>query len=270
MEVVAYVLLITGLICIAIIIGSKYKQHNRDIQGYSITNETSFGTMEVDCETRYCSSIDIGDMFELNPKSIDPLFESASRFVVDCQQCSASEIQRQFSIGFNRAGHLVDQLEAAGIVGPCNQFGKPRQVLVHDLVSLESILTNLQPIIIQAREKEAELEEARQIVNEQIERQEIAAHIKEKYRRRQLEKIVRQELIDSGELFGEQSKRPQIPREVVDAVYKWDGGRCVYCGSTQNLQLDHIIPFSRGGATTLENLQLLCQKCNIEKSNKIG
>lgn len=102
------------------------------------------------------------------------------------------------------------------------------------------------------------------------EKAEIAERIKEKYRRRQLEKIVRQELIDSGELFGEQPKRPPIPREIVDAVYKRDGGRCVYCGSTQNLQLDHIIPFSKGGATTLENLQLLCQKCNIEKSNKIG
>lgn len=105
---------------------------------------------------------------------------------------------------------------------------------------------------------------------EEFERQCIAKNIKEKYRKRQLEKIIHQELIDSGELFGEQPKRPPIPREIVDAVYKRDGGRCVYCGSTQNLQLDHIIPFSKGGATTLENMQLLCQKCNIEKSNKIG
>lgn len=105
---------------------------------------------------------------------------------------------------------------------------------------------------------------------EEFERECIAKKIKEKYRKRQLEKIIRQELIDSGELFGEQPKRPPIPREIVDAVYKRDGGRCVYCGSTQNLQLDHIIPFSKGGATTLENMQLLCQKCNIEKSNKIG
>lgn len=102
------------------------------------------------------------------------------------------------------------------------------------------------------------------------EKAEIAAKIKEKHRRRELEKLVRQELIDSGELYGEQTKRPPIPREVVDAVYKRDGGRCVYCGSVENLHLDHIIPFSRGGATNIENLQLLCQKCNLEKSNKIG
>lgn len=117
--------------------------------------------------------------------------------------------------------------------------------------------------------KEQEAEERRQKALE-AEKAEIAAKIKAKHRKQQLEKIVRQELVDSGELFGEQAKRPRIPREVVDAVYSRDGGRCVYCGSTENLHLDHIIPFSRGGATNVENLQLLCQKCNLEKSNKIG
>lgn len=126
--------------------------------------------------------------------------------------------------------------------------------------------------ILNCRSEEAETRERerRKKIAEEKEREEIAHKIKESYRRRQLEKIIRQELIDSGELFGDQPKRPPIPREVVDAVYSRDGGRCVYCGSTENLQLDHIIPFSKGGATTLENLQLLCQKCNLEKSNKIG
>lgn len=105
---------------------------------------------------------------------------------------------------------------------------------------------------------------------EKREREEIAAKIKERERRRQLEKEVRQKLIDSGELFGDEQKRPPISREVVDAVYRRDGGRCVYCGSTEDLQIDHIIPFSKGGSSELANLQLLCRKCNIEKSNKIG
>jgi hypothetical protein len=65
-------------------------------------------------------------------------------------------------------------------------------------------------------------------------------------------------------------KRGYIPKKVVDAVYSRDGGVCVYCGSVEKLQLDHIIPHSKGGADTLENLQLLCQKCNLEKSNAIG
>jgi 5-methylcytosine-specific restriction endonuclease McrA len=113
------------------------------------------------------------------------------------------------------------------------------------------------------RKKRAAEEEAE-------ERRRIAEKIKAKQRRRQLEKEIRQELIDSGELFGDKTKRPPIPREVADAVWRRDGGRCVYCGSTENLQYDHIIPFSKGGATTLENLQLLCQKCNLDKSNHIG
>lgn len=120
--------------------------------------------------------------------------------------------------------------------------------------------------------EEAEAAERAERIRQAQEREkaEIAAKLKARQSRRQLEEQVRMELIDSGELFGDQPKRPPIPREVVDAVYRRDGARCVYCGSTENLQLDHIIPFSKGGATSLENLQLLCQKCNLEKSNKIG
>lgn len=132
--------------------------------------------------------------------------------------------------------------------------------------------------LLEEQRIERERREAERPVREAAERQraaerekaEIARKLKEQQRRRELEKQVRQELIDSGELFGDQTKRPPIPREVADAVYSRDQGRCVYCGSTENLQFDHIIPFSKGGATSLENLQLLCQKCNLEKSNKIG
>lgn len=104
----------------------------------------------------------------------------------------------------------------------------------------------------------------------QAEKNRIAEQILRRQMKHELEKEVRQELIDNGKLFGDAPKRPRIPQEVVDAVYRRDGGRCVYCGSTENLQLDHIIPFSRGGATNVDNLQLLCQKCNLAKSNKIG
>lgn len=98
----------------------------------------------------------------------------------------------------------------------------------------------------------------------------IAKKIKEQHRKRLLTKQIKQQLMDSGELFGDRTKRPPIPRDVADAVWRRDRGRCVYCGATENLQYDHIIPFSKGGATSLENLQLLCQKCNLEKSNHIG
>lgn len=103
-----------------------------------------------------------------------------------------------------------------------------------------------------------------------FEKQQIKNKLLQKKRKQDLEKMALQELMDEGEIFPEANKRPPIPKEVVDAVWNRDGGKCVYCGSTENLHLDHIIPFSKGGNTSVENLQLLCQKCNLQKSNKIG
>jgi len=70
----------------------------------------------------------------------DALFDEAARFVVSRQQGSTSSLQRQFGIGYNRAGKLMDQMEAAGIVGPvCGS--KPRNILV-DIITLDQILGN--------------------------------------------------------------------------------------------------------------------------------
>ncbi|MBD8387878.1 DNA translocase FtsK [Dysgonomonas sp. BGC7] len=71
----------------------------------------------------------------------DPLFDEAARLIVVHQQGSTSLIQRKFSIGYNRAGRLMDQLEAAGIVGPV-QGSKPRDVLIADEYSLEQKLNS--------------------------------------------------------------------------------------------------------------------------------
>lgn len=204
------------------------------------------------------------------PVKYDSLFEEVARYAVTNGSISIAEIQRNFEVGFNRAGRIMTQLERAGIVSL--QYGiDPRKILFSNIVDLEKYLESG---AYHKASVSSEEEERHRLLYQQAQQERekvsIALRIKEKYRRQQLEKIVRQELIDSGELFGEQPKRPPIPREIVDAVYKRDGGRCVFCGSTQNLQLDHIIPFSKGGATTLDNMQLLCQKCNIEKSNKIG
>lgn len=73
---------------------------------------------------------------------LDSLFEEAARLVVMHQQGSTSLIQRKFAIGYNRAGRIMDQLEAAGIVGPF-EGSKARQVLITDEVSLEFVFNGL-------------------------------------------------------------------------------------------------------------------------------
>ena len=72
----------------------------------------------------------------------DPLFDEAARLIVIHQQGSTSLIQRKFSIGYNRAGRLMDQLEAAGVVGP-TQGSKAREVYIQDEYHLEQILNSL-------------------------------------------------------------------------------------------------------------------------------
>ena len=79
---------------------------------------------------------------EVNLKDRDPMFEEAARLIVANQQGSTSLIQRKFSIGYNRAGRIMDQLEAAGIVGPF-EGSKARQVLVIDELHLEQIFESL-------------------------------------------------------------------------------------------------------------------------------
>lgn len=74
--------------------------------------------------------------------SRDDLFEEAARIVVSTQQGSTSMIQRKLSIGFNRAGRIMDQLEAARIVGP-QENAKPRQVFLPDEYALEQYLRTL-------------------------------------------------------------------------------------------------------------------------------
>lgn len=79
---------------------------------------------------------------DLSTMKKDALFEEAARLIVSSQMGSASFIQRKMEIGFARAGRIVDQLEAAGILGP-NRGSKPRDVLIQDLMSLEELLGQL-------------------------------------------------------------------------------------------------------------------------------
>ena len=75
----------------------------------------------------------------MDMKAIDERFEEAARMIVINQRGSTSDLQRRLGMGYAKAGRVMDQLEAAGVVGPQNG-AKPREVLVKDLAELEEIL----------------------------------------------------------------------------------------------------------------------------------
>jgi S-DNA-T family DNA segregation ATPase FtsK/SpoIIIE len=85
---------------------------------------------------------DEGGVAEIDLSERDAFFEDAARLIVRHQQGSTSLIQRKMKLGYNRAGRLIDQLEAAGIVGPF-EGSKAREVLVKDELSLEQLLNQL-------------------------------------------------------------------------------------------------------------------------------
>jgi predicted Zn finger-like uncharacterized protein len=65
------------------------------------------------------------------------------------------------------------------------------------------------------------------------------------------------------------TKSRHIPQDVKINVWQRDGGRCVYCGAEDYLEFDHIIPFSKGGSSTEQNIQLLCRRCNSQKGAEL-
>lgn len=222
----------------------------------------------------------------------DPLFKESAMLIVASQQGSTSLIQRKFTVGYNRAGRIIDQLESAGILGPFDG-SKARKVLIKNTQDLKMILEGkllkenyfYENILsdkidfIQSKvdeyfkNKEIELEnELKESLRQQL-LQEQKEKI-EKQRINQLKEQVRLEMLQNGlitdEVDEETKNREPIPQEIQDRVWNRDGGICVKCGSREKLEFDHIIPFSKGGSNTYRNLQLLCEKCNRQKSNKIG
>ena len=83
-----------------------------------------------------------GEARDVDMSHLDPMFEDAARLIVLSQSGSTSLIQRKFSIGYNRAGRLMDQLEKAGVVGPAIG-SKPRDVLIQDEVTLSNLISSL-------------------------------------------------------------------------------------------------------------------------------
>jgi 5-methylcytosine-specific restriction endonuclease McrA len=110
-------------------------------------------------------------------------------------------------------------------------------------------------------------------IHQYLEYENIKAKERERLRRSELKRKARRELIaeEFPELMSSSSRqRATIPAHVQEAVYERDGGACVLCGNTEDLQFDHIIPHSKGGADTVANLRLLCRQCNLEKGNRFS
>jgi hypothetical protein len=72
-----------------------------------------------------------------------------------------------------------------------------------------------------------------------------------------------------SQMIQRSNAREPIPAHVRRIVWERDDGQCVQCGNTRDLHFDHIIPVSLGGGNSVENIQILCQHCNLRKSNRI-
>jgi|SRR5829696_2244050 len=103
--------------------------------------------------------------------------------------------------------------------------------------------------------------------DEGLEPADVLALVRDRQRRRQ-RKLERAHTALALEQVPVQRREP-LSREVRLAVFERDGGRCVQCESNFDLQYDHIIPVSMGGATTVQNLQLLCAPCNQHKGGSL-
>lgn len=87
--------------------------------------------------------------------------------------------------------------------------------------------------------------------------------------RRQDARLDRLRKIRAAEEDAERGRRERLPDDVRAAVWRRDDGRCVRCGAEQELQFDHVIPYSRGGGSAAENIQILCGPCNRAKGDSI-
>lgn len=103
----------------------------------------------------------------------------------------------------------------------------------------------------------------------EAEREEIEEEERERLRQQRLRSEVRKKLLEEEFKDLVKEGRERIPEETRYEVWRRDGGKCARCGSRENLEFDHVIPLSKGGSNTVRNVELLCERCNREKSDDI-
>ncbi|MCW0489601.1 HNH endonuclease [Riemerella anatipestifer] len=234
---------------------------------------------------------EIKDREELDSIKIynkDSLFDEAAIVVVETQQASASMLQRKLKISYNRAEKIILQLEKAKIVGKFEGY-KARETLISNIDNLKIILkkiddtsdiahygisNNYYSRIAKIKYNSAikkGFNPSEQSYEEWCKEQEIRNKILKQKKEKDLYRKVKEKMIDEGAIPKTKiNKREHISQKVKDMVWNRDGGKCVECGSSEKLEFDHIVPFSKGGSNTYRNIQLLCEPCNRKKSNKIG
>ena len=234
----------------------------------------------------------LGGRSKYNFENFDSITKQAAYVIVEEQQASASLIQRRLNIDYLQAGKIIDTLESVEIISPFDGK-KARKVNLFSLHQLDMLfqyrrfinkkhqyfienhMINYESSIlkkitqIEYEEKAKEEEEIKNKLREEILKKDREKREKEKIQT--LKEQVKKELIEEGKILNDSKlKRERIPQEILDKVWNRDGGKCAKCGSQEKIEFDHIIPFSRGGSNTYRNIQILCEKCNREKSNKIG
>ena len=105
--------------------------------------------------------------------------------------------------------------------------------------------------------------------DEGLEPRDVVALVRDRDRRAD-RRLQRAHAVLAQDELAPQARRERIPPEVRQLVFERDGGRCIDCGSDFDLQFDHVIPFSMGGASTAANLQLLCAPCNRIKGASLA
>lgn len=270
---------------------SKIATDNLKSQAFLNEEEIQF-FIEFEFNRRLKKAMILENPNYINQDELDPRIKEVAVMIVTSQQCSASLLQRKLYLSISRAERVIYQLEGLGIIGSF-KGSKHRDVNVKDLAELKRrfqtgeylpenyklfkrvYLHLYENQITQRIEdykrklEEEELQREREQIKLEI--LEVENRRKETERLRMLRREIEKELSESGVInILLESKRERIPQDVMDMVWNRDGGKCVFCGKSENLEFDHIIPFSKGGANTYRNLQLLCENCNRVKSNNIG